>query len=307
MNSEKLDILMIEDNQGDARLIQENITESFGTSAEIKRIGTLGDGLRSLAEKQYSVVLLDLTLPDSSGLDTIHRIIDQNPSVPVVVLTGFDDDETGMNAVKEGAQDYLVKNNITPVSLRRAIRYSIERHGLRKKLQDLSLTDELTGLLNRRGFIILSEQQVKLSRRSNRRMYLIYADLDNMKYINDRFGHSEGDDALIQAAKILRTAFRSSDIIARIGGDEFAVFASDIVDNLSLKSRFQDRIDEFNRFKRKKYFLSISIGIACFEADTGYSLCDMIEISDGLMYQEKKKKVKNQFMNLGSVLHEKSQ
>ena len=96
---------------------------------------------------------------------------------------------------------------------------------LQSELSSLALTDELTGLYNRRGFICLSEVQLKLARRSGCDMVLFFIDVDGLKQINDSFGHSEGDNALIRTAEVLRMTFRESDVLARIGGDEFGALA----------------------------------------------------------------------------------
>ena len=107
----------------------------------------------------------------------------------------------------------------------RFIHYAIERHHLQKTIRDLSLTDELTRLYNRRGFLALAEQHLREQKRNERDFVLILADLDDLKKINDNFGHPEGDFAIRKAAEALTSTFRKSDIIARIGGDEFAVLA----------------------------------------------------------------------------------
>ena len=107
------------------------------------------------------------------------------------------------------------------------IRDVTERKRLEEKLQNMSLVDDLTGLYNRRGFFALSQQQLKIAERTKQKALLFFADLDNMKQINDALGHQEGDNALVEVASVLKETFRKSDIIGRLGGDEFAVLAID--------------------------------------------------------------------------------
>ncbi len=120
-----------------------------------------------------------------------------------------------------------------------------ERKQTEKVIQNLSITDELTSLLNRRGFFTLAEQQIKIARRTGREMVLLFADLDKLKWINDTWGHAEGDRALCEVGKILKNTFRESDIIARIGGDEFVMLAVETPQSnaeILIKDHLQDEL-----------------------------------------------------------------
>lgn len=165
-----------------------------------------------------------------------------------------------------------------------------KRKHMEEELRLLSVTDQLTGLYNRRGFIAFAEQQLKLTSRRKRGVLLFFADLDDMKAINDNFGHEIGDKALVEAAAILRETFRETDIIARIGGDEFAIMTIDSprVTSDLLVSRLQDRISEHNARHENPFLISMSIGIAT--SDKKCSLDELMSIADGRMYENKKKK-----------------
>ena len=156
----------------------------------------------------------------------------------------------------------------------------------------LSLTDELTGLYNRRGFLALAEQQLKTALRMDNGADLIFADLDGLKDINDTLGHGEGDRALIETAKILKKTFRGSDIVARLGGDEFVVFAmeNEGFDMNILIQRIQHAIDAANAAPDHPFTLSLSIGIARFDPQNPRSLDALLAESDSLMYENKLKK-----------------
>jgi PleD family two-component response regulator len=146
---------------------------------------------KHLENNRVDVVLLDLDLSDSQGLDTVRQVHAVAPSVPIVVLSRLDDEARAIQALQEGAQDYLVKCQIGAHLLLRAIRYAIERHRMQAALRSLSLIDDLTGLYNRRGFFTLAEQCLKMSRRNGSAFLMVFLDLDGLKQINDRFGHSE--------------------------------------------------------------------------------------------------------------------
>lgn len=286
-------VLLVEDNPGDARLFHEILVEAVTVQFELKHVPRLSEALKRLGEESFDVILLDLSLPDSHGLDTLVRVHSEVPNIPIVVLTGLDDETIGLQAVKNGAQDYLVKGRVDTNLLVRSICYAMERQRLQSRLQKLSLLDELTGLYNRRGFLTLAEQQLKLADRTNRGFLLIYADLDGLKQINDTFGHKEGDKALIETANILKQVFRSSDIIARIGGDEFAIVVVESTkdDIETISTRLREKFEE-HKSKNPHYDLSISIGIVRYDSGSPCSIDRLMNQADSLMYEQKMDKKK---------------
>jgi diguanylate cyclase (GGDEF)-like protein/PAS domain S-box-containing protein len=164
-----------------------------------------------------------------------------------------------------------------------------DRKKAEEALKNLSLKDELTGLYNRRGFFILAEQGLKTAQRMGREMLLIFGDLDNMKGINDTFGHKEGDQALLDTSRILRETFRESDIIARMGGDEFVILAMPGPETPAEKliSRLEQVLQEHHRQTRPSYTLSLSLGIANFDPNNPCSIDVLLTRADRLMYENK--------------------
>lgn len=167
-----------------------------------------------------------------------------------------------------------------------------EHRKMEQDLETMALTDQLTGLYNRRGFINLAERQLKLSKRSKQTILLFFADIDRMKWINDNLGHEDGDKALINTARILVKTFRESDIISRVGGDEFAILAIDTDEKTAegLLERLHKIINKCNLRKGRKYDLSISIGYATFDPRHHDSLDELMSRADMHMYEDKKNK-----------------
>jgi len=167
-----------------------------------------------------------------------------------------------------------------------------KRKRMEEEIKALAITDQLTGLYNRRGFITLSEQQLKIAERADSRLLLLFADLDGMKWINDNLGHVKGDEALIGVADILKKVFREADIVARVGGDEFAVLALGASREYPdlLKDRLQQQIDLHNRSQNRDYHLSLSIGIAESDPGSVVSIDDLMSRADERMYENKKSK-----------------
>lgn len=288
-NSSRIRVLLIEDNPGYARLIEEMLKEPEGVEFELTQAGRLSEGLSSLDEKGADIVLLDLSLPDSTWPDTLLNVLAKAPDMPVVVLTGFDNPEMAVQAVQSGAQDYLIKGQIDANLLVRTIRYAIERQRMMRELQALSLTDDLTGLYNRRGFLTLADQQLKTAGRMRVGLLLLFIDMDGMKWINDTFGHHEGDRALSDATRVLRETFRESDIIARMGGDEFAVIAMEdsVESGEVILTRLQRNIDAFNAQKARPYELSLSVGLARYRPEKPCGIDELLGRADRLMYEQK--------------------
>ena len=167
-----------------------------------------------------------------------------------------------------------------------------ERKEMEDKLRTMSIVDELTGLYNRRGFLTLAQQQIIIAERTRKALELFYIDMDGMKGINDTLGHQEGDNALTDATILLRQTFRKSDIIGRMGGDEFAVLAVDVGgdDGETLVGRLRSALAHHNASENRKYELSFSVGTILFDPENPVSLDELIAGADARMYVEKEGK-----------------
>jgi diguanylate cyclase (GGDEF)-like protein/PAS domain S-box-containing protein len=167
-----------------------------------------------------------------------------------------------------------------------------ERKCAEQMLHELSLTDDLTSLRNRRGFMTLANQHLKLARRGQGKLLLLYADVDGLKQINDKFGHAEGSQAIINAAELIQGCFRDTDIVARLGGDEFAVLAIEADDGseeLVLK-RIKQRFLDFNTLNERPYDLNVSVGAARASLDNGETIETLLSDADAQMYKDKRRK-----------------
>ena len=282
--------LLIADDLSYARILQERLSQEATPAFLVQCTDRLQSGLEWFAKEGADVVLLDLHLPDSQGLETLIKAHAQAPEVPIVVLSGVDDDTVALEAVRRGAQDFLVKGQVDAVRLRRILRYAMERHRMQESLRGLALIDELTGLYNRRGFLNLAAHHMKLARRTQRGSVLACADLDGLKQINDTFGHREGDQALIGTAGILRKMFRTSDILARIGGDEFTILAIQASEDSTgvLMTRLDDHLTRHNAQASCRYPLSFSLGMVYIDHDSSLSIEECMIKADAALYEQKR-------------------
>jgi diguanylate cyclase (GGDEF)-like protein len=166
---------------------------------------------------------------------------------------------------------------------------AIERKRMEQEIRNLSLTDELTGLYNRRGFTLLAEHEVKLAHRIKRTMLLFFGDVDDLKTINDTHGHAQGDLALKEVSAILKKNFREVDILARFGGDEFVILAVDasLESAETMTNRIQAALEARNQQGDQPYQLTLSLGIARYDPEAPCTLSELIAQADGLMYSQK--------------------
>ena len=167
---------------------------------------------------------------------------------------------------------------------------ALHRHKAEDELRGLSLVDELTGLYNRRGFLTLAEQQLKIANRMQRPMLLLFVDLDYLKSINDTFGHQEGDKAINEVGRIMKRNFRDADIVARLGGDEFVVLVvepGEATPDMFI-SRLQSTLDARNACEGMRYQLSMSIGVEIYEPRHPCTIDDLLQHADLAMYEQKR-------------------
>jgi len=184
------------------------------------------------------------------------------------------------------------------------IRDITERRKMQEEIEALALQDELTGLYNRRAFLMLAQQQLKISDRTKREQVLLFADVDNLKRINDAHGHKKGDQVLKYTAKILVETFRKSDIIARVGGDEFAILAVEARGDSgeTIAARFQTCLKRYNRAVKRSCKLGVSIGSALYDPSFPCAIDNLMDLADQDMYRQKRKRQKRRVIKSSKVL-----
>jgi diguanylate cyclase (GGDEF)-like protein len=283
-------VLLIEDNPGDARLIREMLAEGEDPLFQLDCVGRLSQGLEYLATRSASLVLLDLSLPDSFGLDTFLKVYAQSPKVPIIVLTGHDDETVALSAVKTGAQDFLVKGKLDRELLLRSMQYSIERKRYQEQLEYQANYDALTGLPNRNLLHDRLKQSV-FAQRFVRSIGVVFLDIDHFKFVNDSLGHNTGDKLLQKVAERLTEAVRDGDTVARLGGDEFILILNDQTGQEVIYRAMQriiGRIAEPINVDGQELMVTCSAGISLYPQD-GPDVDTLLKNADAAMYQAKEK------------------
>lgn len=291
MTNDIIRVLLVEDNQADARLIKEYFGELRETPFLVSEAGSMAGAVDHVAKRHFDVILLDLSLPDSQGLETIRRMHTHAPGTALIVLGGEDDDEQALTAMRHGAQDYLVKGKFDIHLLGRVIRYTIERKRSEAEIKKLAYYDTLTGLPNRVLFSDRLKQAITMADRDKRDTALLFLDLDHFKNVNDTIGHAYGDRLLKITADRIQSCLRGSDTVARLGGDEFVVILPLVTgaeDVSKVAAKILEALNKPVRFEEHDIYSSASIGISVFP-DDGTSVDELLKNADIALYQAKER------------------
>jgi two-component system cell cycle response regulator len=246
--------------------------------------------LELINKTSFDIMLTDIRMPGIEGFELTHKAKKIVPDMAVIIMSAYAEEFSYDNAIEAGASDFIKK----PFTLNELMA-RIQHVKLQEKVRTMAVTDELTGLYNRRGFFSLAEKLLQLCKREKKGIFMLYTDLDGLKKINDTFGHKEGDMALIDIANILRNNYRESDIIARIGGDEFVVIPVGTTEDSAkiATSRLQKSIEIHNSEINRSYKLSLSFGIAYYDPENSCSIDELLVQGDKLMYEQKRHKQKS--------------
>jgi diguanylate cyclase (GGDEF)-like protein len=314
--------ILIVDTHPANRRVYTTLLGNFG-----HRLLEANDGAQALELARAELpdlIITDILMPNMDGFTLVRRLRAEPllMGLPVIFQTAnYDVSEIHRLARASGIQ-HILRNPAEPQEILRAVNESLKQPTIPARLpqtgqlqrehlqlladklyqkvselekandhlRSLSLSDVLTGLNNRRGFMILATGLLKFARRAAYSVCLLYIDLDSLKYINDTFGHAAGDTAITHFARILTETFRDSDVIGRLGGDEFVVLIIDATESdlTSMQVRLQSNVDAHNLQSERGYALSLSLGVIRVDADSTISMEELLYEADAAMYRHKK-------------------
>jgi diguanylate cyclase (GGDEF)-like protein len=282
-------VLLVEDNLGDAELLRRSLAEISNPRFELTQAPDLSTALGHARGASCDAVLLDLSLPDSRGVEAVRALALALPRIPILVLTGMNHDCVAMEALRRGAQDYLVKGTYDGLAMSRSIRYAIERKAFEAALVERANFDSLTGLVNRALFRDRLDHALTRASRARTRIALMFVDLDGFKAINDTLGHEIGDEVLKCAAGLLGRVARKDDTVARLGGDEFTVILEQIDDTsdaLVVAKRILRAFGAPLVVSAREVRVTCSIGVAVFP-DSAADAESLLRHADAAMFRAK--------------------
>ena len=286
---DSINLLIVDDDAVDREQIRRMISRS-NIQAKISEASSIESSMSYLEHGEFDCVIVDYRLGIGSGLtllDNIRKSV--NNHCAVIMVTGLGDEKIAAEAMRLGASDYLLKNQLKSAQLIHSISSSIQRASLEKKLHDMAHYDSLTGLSSRPILI----DQLKQAIKSEQKLAVAYLDLDNFKPINDKYGHETGDFVLKTIAQRLQSTLRKEDTLARIGGDEFIFLLRGAAHTIQeYEILLQEVLIEVNDPIKLAEFscsvqISASVGVALPNND-GLSCDDVLRRADQTMYQAKR-------------------
>jgi diguanylate cyclase (GGDEF)-like protein len=280
--------LIVTGDRRTASLIGEMLQASWSDGLVVAHAGQLTDATHELLEHAASCVLLDLS-EHEDRIAAVEQLRTAAPDVPIVVLAERADEDEAVVVVKSGAQDYLVRSELSPALLRRAVMYAIERKRLEAQLAHRALHDPLTGLPNRALFLDRLGVALDRSRRNNASIAVLFLDVDNFKQINDSLGHAAGDRLLSGLADRLQSMLRPMDTVARFGGDEFTFLFEELTSErevILIAERIGRAVRLPIHLEEADTDVTVSIGISIV-SDPTMAAEAVIREADSAMYRAK--------------------
>jgi len=301
MSRKTIKILLVDDDEDDYIMTRDLLSEIDGTTYDLQWTTNFDGAVTLIEQREHDVYLFDYRLGERTGLELLRAAIEKGCRAPIIILTGQGDKELDMLAMRSGAADYLVKGQINAPLIERSIRYAIERKRSEEDIYRMAYYDVLTSLPNRLLFRDRLSQAMGLAERHDRKVAVLFIDLDNFKRINDTFGHHMGDQLLKNIAERLKNCMRKCDslsrqhpdsavdTVARLGGDEFTILLSEIghgEDAAKVAQRIIETLAQQFTLNAYEIFISASIGIAIYPHD-GNDIDTLLKNADAAMYHAK--------------------
>ncbi|MBW2485507.1 MAG: diguanylate cyclase [Deltaproteobacteria bacterium] len=284
-SKQSIKILLVDDDPSILEILYELVT-IFGYGCETAKNGM--EALDKLKQDVYHIVLTDMIMPGMSGMDLLIHISSHYPQIKVMVLTGYDRSFTYTDVIQAGASDFISKP-FNSDELEAKISRLVREIELMHQLELLSISDGLTGLYNRRHFDIKIIEEARRADRQNHDLFLAVIDVDNLKEMNDRHGHLEGDKVLKLVGRIIKHGIRENvDWPFRYGGDEFCVIITQVSQDQALMTA-ERILQSYN--EKKPPLTGLSIGLARFirsnDKDWAADIDDLVKRADIALYKAK--------------------
>ncbi len=284
-----ISLLLVEDDPKEALVIKNMLKEGLQNQFTLEHSRSLSEALDLIKQNQFQGIILDSHLPDGKSFESIPQFLQFCPDAPILILSGVEEEDQAIQAVKSGAQDYLIKGQTSSSTLCRAIRYAMERQRATQRITQLAHYDHLTGLANRGLFYERLNCAVARCHRNDTAIALMFLDLDHFKGINDTLGHDCGDSLLKTVAARIKKCIREIDTGVRLGGDEFAVLLEQIVsieDVASVAQRILHLLAQPVIIKQHQLHVTGSLGITIYPWDSANPQ-ELLSHADAAMYRAK--------------------
>jgi len=294
VRTRELKVLVVDDNRADLYLLRGALEGVPEAKLRVSEATSYEGALARIKEEPFNLCICDIWLSNGrTGIDLYKATRGLPCLMPFIAVTGHSEEDEVANAcLRVGFDDVLIKNDLKRANFYRIVRNSVLRNTYSRVLFEKSEVDELTGLINHRGMLVRLNAERDRAARQRMALSILYLDLNDFKKINDAWGHSAGDLALVHFAKLVRALLRCSDVFARIGGDEFIVGmpATTAREAKELEQRIGQALAATPlRFNEHVIPMTVSVGISDnTTSDYQCSLSDLVERADADMYSNKK-------------------
>ena len=282
-------LLLVANDHHEVLTINNMLKEGLQNQFTLEQSLSVTEALDLVQHQSFQAIILDLHLPEGQSFESIPQFIQYCPGAPILILSGVEDEEQAILAVKSGAQDYLIKGQTSSSTLCRAIRYAMERHRATQRITQLAHYDHLTGLANRGLFYERLNCAVARCNRNDMAMALMFLDLDHFKSINDTLGHECGDTLLKTVATRIKKCIREIDTGVRLGGDEFAVLLEQIMsveDVTTVAQRILQLLAQPIIVNHHQLQITGSLGVTIYPWDSANPQ-ELLSHADAAMYRAK--------------------
>ncbi|TWT54704.1 Response regulator PleD [Rubripirellula amarantea] len=263
-------LLLIEDDELDAAILLRTLRKQTLISFTVDRVASMHEAITKLQVNDYDVALADINLPDAMGADSFEQLTAFDSCLPIIVLTGHEDDDLALRAVQSGAQDFISKSNLSTQGIVRTIRFAIVRQQMSLGYQAAAQTDSLTGMPNRRTLDCEFSGAAKVAKHLGTPLCVAMIDIDHFKNVNEQFGHCIGDAVLCQVATLLMRHIHGDTWACRFGGEEFALLMPqyDIVEAQNFVEEFLNRLQSQQiMVGNQRLEITASAGLSCVSCD----------------------------------------
>ncbi len=288
MNDDKKPLILIADDNSLNLKILENMLKRKGYQTVLAENGH--QALELLQNQEPDIILLDIMMPGVNGIKVCQSLKEKESTknIPVLFITALSDTKDKLKAFRAGGVDYITKPFIQEEVLAR-INVHIELKKAMERLKALSVTDEMTGVFNRRWAYEILAKQIEITNREGSSLVVCYIDIDHLKIINDNYGHAEGDRLINTVVNVLKNVIRTSDYIFRMGGDEFLLIfpKAKLTDSDNMIKRIRESLRDK---KMKDIPIDFSFGFSEFQAKDNLLPDELIKMADSNMYKQKTKK-----------------
>lgn len=280
-------ILIVDDNPKNLQVIG-NILRENGYKTAIAQNGL--QAIDFVEKKNPILILLDIMMPEMDGFEVCGQLnkAHMTKDIPIIFITALNDSSNIIKAFETGGVDYITKPFLKEEMLAR-INVHVKLRNTMKRLEEISITDELTGIFNRRYAYRIIDREMSFSKREKTSFVLCFIDIDNLKILNDIYGHSAGDQLILEVVNGLKSTIRNTDYIFRMGGDEFLTLLpnTNIDDARLMIKRLNGQLNQRVVYNSP---IDFSFGFSLFEPEDKKSIDELIKAADTSMYEQKIKK-----------------